>query len=67
MTGGIVPIIRRKKIILKFLNAGAINEENAVNPADIQIKQSFLFSRLESKKILVKTKNNNYYVDNTKI
>jgi len=67
MTGGIVPIIRRKKIIHKFLNAGAINEESAVNPADIQIKQSFLFSRLESKKILVKTKNNNYYVDKTKI
>ena len=62
-----VPIISRKIMISKFLNAGAISKETAVNPEKIEVRQAFMFARLESKGILVKADNDTYYVNAAKI
>jgi len=39
-------------MINKFLNAGAISKETAMDPANIQVRQALMFARLENKGIL---------------
>ena len=62
-----MPIIRRIIIIKRFLKAGAVDENHAVQPSSIRVNQRFLFSRLVSKGKIVDTGNGKYFVDITKI
>ncbi|HEX3029549.1 MAG TPA: hypothetical protein VHT34_09670 [Clostridia bacterium] len=64
-----VPIIRRKVIVRRFINAGAISPSSAKSPEEVgSFKGSGrMYSRLISRGILVQTGNNKYYVDETKL
>lgn len=63
-----VPIIRRKRIIKKFLKCGATSAETAVTAAEANVFKGlgFMFARLEKRGILKSCGNNKYYVDTTK-
>jgi hypothetical protein len=62
-----VPIILRKVFIKRFLKAGAIDENHAVQPSSIRVRQGFIFSRLVSKGKIVDAGNGKYFVDITRI
>lgn len=63
------PIIRRKVIIKRFMHAGAISPTTAKYPEEVGSFKGLglIYSRLISRGILVRTENNKYYVDVTKI
>lgn len=64
-----VPLIRRKRIIKKFLKCGAISAETAVTveEANVFIGFGFIMFRLEKRGILKLSESSKYYVDVTKL
>lgn len=64
-----VPMIRRKRIIKKFLKCGATSAETAVTVAEANVFKGigFMFSRLEKRGILKSCENNKYYIDTTRL
>lgn len=64
-----VPIIRRKVIVQRFINAGAISPSSAQTPEAVGSFKGLglLYSRLISEGILIQTESNKYYVDKTKL
>ncbi len=64
-----VPIIRRKVIICRFINAGATSPSSAKSPDEVGSFKGLglMYSRLVSRGILVQTESNKYYVDETKL
>ncbi len=62
-----VAVIRRRVIIKRFLKAGAVDGNNAVQPSSIRVDQRFIFSRLVTKGKIVDAGNGKYFVDVNKI
>jgi len=62
-----MPIIRKTIIIKRFLKAGAVDKNHAVQPSSIRVNQRLIFSHLVSKGKIVDTGNGKYFVDTTKI
>jgi len=63
MSAGAVLIIRMRRIVQAFRNAGATHPARAVRPADINVKPSFLFQRLVQRGVLVAIGTERYYLD----
>lgn len=63
------PIIRRKMIIKKFINAGAVSPATAKSPKEVGSFKGLglIYSRLVSRGLLIQTENEKYYVDITKL
>ncbi len=60
-----ITIIRKRRIIRKLLNAGAVSAETAKTLYETGIFKGagFLFFRLEIRGVLVKVENERYYVN----
>ncbi len=63
-----VAIIRRKRIVKRLLNAGAVTADTAVTLEEAGVFKGLglLVSRLETHGVLIKLNNNRYYVDTKK-
>lgn len=61
-----LPLVRRKRMVRRFVRAGAIDRDHAVRPRDIRVNQALLFSRLLAKGIVVAVGDGRYYVDQGK-
>jgi hypothetical protein len=60
-----VPIIRKRVIIRRFINAGAVSPSTAKTPEEVGSYKGLglFYSRLVSRGVLVETENNKYYVN----
>ena len=60
-----VAIIRRKRIVKRLLNAGAVTADTAVTLKEAGIFKGLglIVSRLETHGVLIKLDNDRYYVD----
>jgi len=63
----IVPPIMRRKIIKSFLEIGAVSEESAVYLSDLGITDTPILSALIRQGKVIKTGNDKYYLDKSKI
>ena len=63
-----VAIIRRKRIVKRLLNAGAVTADTAVTLEEAGIFKGLglIVSRLETHGVLIKLNNDSYYVDTKK-
>ena len=59
--------IKRRVIIKRFINEGAIDKNHAVQPSSIGVDQRLVFLRLVSDGIVVDAGNGKYFVDTTKM
>lgn len=64
-----IAIIRRKAIIKRFINAGALTPSSAKTPEEVGSFKGLglIYSRLIKKGILIQIENNKYYVDVNKL
>lgn len=58
-----VMMLRRKQIIHAFRNAGAIDENNAIELNKINIKKSQVFKNLIKRKMIIRLADDRYYLN----
>lgn len=63
----IIPPILRRNIIKQFVEARAVSEANAVYLSELGILESPVLSALVRQGKIIKTENNKYYLDKSKV
>ncbi|MDP4092857.1 MAG: hypothetical protein Q8920_05800 [Bacillota bacterium] len=61
---GAIIIHKQNRMMDLFNKYGAICPEKAVSLDEIGIRRSFLFNRMEKRKVFIDCGNKNYYIDN---
>jgi hypothetical protein len=61
--GAIAIMVKTRRYIRKFRQAGADSLQRSINPSDHGIKNDFVFRKLVRQGILVEEKNEKYYLD----
>lgn len=65
MSAAAVILIRQRRIVDQFLDAGALSEHDAVPAASLGVRQSFAFRRLVRGGVLVEAPGGGYFVNMT--
>lgn len=63
----VVPPIIRRIIIKQFVEAGAVSEANAVYLSELGISDTPVLTALVRQGKVIKTPNNKYYLDKSKV